>query len=125
MNMTMKNNTNITYRTVGYFRIPNLTLPPEESTIRLGKWGMIHKDYLEKRKPVLFVTLLTQGRLYQHCAEIDTQAQQMFDTLVSQMIKAENITEQLKEDNQLEWVRRVNNICERVTEKVSREMIYI
>ena len=115
---------NITYRQVADYMIPNLTLPPEESVIRLGKWGMIHKDYLEKRKPVLFVTLLTQGRLYQHCAEIDTQAQQMFDTLVSQMIKAENITEQLKEDNQLEWVCRVNNICERATEIISQELVY-
>ena len=124
MNAIMKNNTNIQYRQVGDFNIPNLILPPEETSIRLSKWGMMHKDYLEKHKPVLFVTLLTQGRLYQHCAEIDTQAQQMFDTLVSQMIKAENITEQLKEDNQLEWVRRVNNICERATEIVSQELVY-
>lgn len=115
---------NITYRQVADYMIPNLTLPPEETSIRLSKWGMIHRDYLEKRKPVLFVTLLTQGRLYQHCAEIDTQAQQMFDTLVSQMIKAENITEQLKEDNQLEWVRRVKNIEARVREIVLNELIY-
>lgn len=113
-----------TYRQVGDFKIPNLTLSHEETSIRLSKWEMIHRDYLEKRKPVLFVTLLTQGRLYQHCAEIDTQAQQRFDTLVSQMIKAENITEQLKEDNQLEWVRRVNNICERATEIVGQELVY-
>ena len=113
-----------TYRQVGDFKIPNLTLSPEESTIKLGKWGMLHKDCLQKHNPILFVTLLTQGKLYQHCAEIDTQAKQMFDTLVSQMIKAENITEQLKKDNQLEWVRRVNNICERATEIVGQELVY-
>lgn len=73
---------NITYRQVADYTIPNLTLPPEESVIRLGKWGMLHKDYLQKHKKVLFTTLLTQGKLYQHCAEIDNQAQQMFDKLV-------------------------------------------
>ena len=115
---------NITYRQVDDFMIPNLTLPPKETNITLGKWGMLHKNYLQKHKKVLFTTLLTQGKLYQHCTEVEKQVQQMFDTLVSQMIKAENITEQLKEDNQLEWVRRVNNICERATEIVGQELVY-
>lgn len=79
----MKNNTNIEYRRVGDFNIPNLILPPEETNIRLGKWGMLHKDYILKNKKLLFITLLTQGKLYQHCAETEKQAQQMFDTLVS------------------------------------------
>ena len=116
---------NITYRQVNDYMIPNLTLPPEESAIRLGKWGMMHKDYLQKHKPVLFATLLTQGKLYQHCAQIDTQAQQMFTTLVAQMTKAENITEHLKEQNQLEWVRRMNSIQERANEIVCNELIYV
>ena len=116
---------NITYRQVNDYMIPNLTLPPEESAIRLGKWGMLHKDYLQKHNPVLFATLLTQGKLYQHCAEIDTQAQQMFNTIVAQMIKTENITEQLKAKNQLEWVRRMNSIQERASEIVCNELIYV
>ena len=116
---------NITYRQVADYMIPNLTLPPEESAIRLGKWGMMYKDYLQKQKPVLFTTLLTQGKLYQHCAQIDTQAQQMFNTLVSQMTKAENITEQLKAKNQLEWVQRMNSIQERASEIVCKEIIYV
>ena len=115
---------NITYRQVGDYMIPNLRLPPEESAIRLGKWGMMHKDYLEKHTLVLFATFLTQGNLYQHCAEIDTQAQQMFDTLVEQMTKSENITEHLKSQNQLEWVRRMNSIQERANEIVCNELIY-
>ena len=115
---------NITYRQVNDYMIPNLTLPPEESAIRLGKWGMLHKDYLQKHNPVLFATILTQGTLYQHCAEIDTQAQQMFNTLVSQMIKSENITEELKFQNQLEWVQRMNSIQERANEIVCNELIY-
>lgn len=116
---------NITYRQVNDYMIPNLKLPPEETAIRLGKWGMLHKDYLQKHNPFLFATLLTQGKLYQHCAQIDTQAQQMFNTLVEQMAKAENITEHLKEQNQLEWVRRMNSIQERASEIVCNELIYV
>lgn len=116
---------NITYRQVNDYMIPNLKLPPEESAIRLGKWGMLHKDHLQKHNPVLFATLLTQGTLYQHCAEIDTQAQQMFNTLVEQMTKTENITEHLKAQNQLEWVQRMNSIQERASEIVCKELIYV
>ena len=115
---------NITYRQVNDYMIPNLKLSPEESAIRLGKWGMMNKNYLQKHNPVIFNTLLTQGKLFQHCAQIDTQAQQMFDTLVEQMTKAENITEQLKSQNQLEWVRRMNSIQERASEIVCNELIY-
>ena len=116
---------NITYRQVADYMIPNLKLPPEETAIRLGKWGMLHKDHLQKHNPVLFATLLTQGKLYQHCAQIDTQAQQMFTTLVEKMTKTENITEQLKSQNQLEWVRRMNSIQERANEIVCNELIYV
>ena len=124
MNATMKNNTNIIYRQVGDYNIPNLTLPPEEANIMLGKWGMLHKDYLLKHKKVLFTTLLTQGKLYQHCAEVEKQAQQMFDTLVEQMKQTEGVTEQLKKGNQLEWVQRMGNIQQRASEIVYSELIY-
>lgn len=120
----MKIMANITYRQVNDYMIPNLKLPPEETAVRLGKWGMLYKDYLQKHNPVLFATFLTQGKLYQHCAEIDTQAQQMFNTLVEQMTKTENITEQLKAQNQLEWVQRMNSIQERANEIVCNELIY-
>ncbi len=116
---------NITYRQVNDYKIPNLKLPPEESAIRLGKWGMLYKKYLQKHNPVLFATLLTQGKLYQHCADIDTQAQQMFNTLVAQLIKTENITEELKVQNQLEWVQRMNSIQERANEIVCSEVVFI
>ena len=115
----------ITYRLVNDYMIPNLILSPEESAIRLSKWGMLHKDYLEKHNPKLFFTLLIQGTLYQHCAEIDAQAQQMFDVLVEQIMKTEIITEQLKEQNQLEWVQKMNNIQNEATEIVKSELIYI
>ena len=119
----MKTN-NITYRRVGDYNIPNLALPPEEANIKLGKWGMMHKAYLEKHKKVFFNTLLTQGELYQHCAEIEVQAKDMFETLVEQMKQAEGITEQLKEENQIEWVRCVQNIESRSKEIVNNEIIF-
>lgn len=115
---------NITYRQVGDYMIPNLRIPPEESAIRLSKWGMMHKDYLRKHKPILFATLLTQGTLYQHCAQIDTQAQQMFTTLVEQIKAAEGITESLKEENQMEWVQRMNSIEAKAREIVCHDIIF-
>ena len=120
----MSNQKSISYRRVGDYNIPNLTLPPEEANIRLGKWGMLHKDYLEKHNRVFFNLLLTQGKLYQHCAEVENQAKDMFDTLVEQMKNAEGLTEQLKENNQMEWICRLNNVCKRATEIVNEELIY-
>ncbi len=113
-----------TYRQVGDFLIPNLTLPPEEANITLGKWGMLHKDYLLKHKKAVFATLLAEGKLYQHCSEIENRARNMFDTLVEQMKEAEGVTEQLKEENQLEWVDRMNNIIDRAQEIILNELIY-
>ena len=114
----------IQYRRVGDYLIPNLVLPPEETSIILGKWGMLHKEYLKSHNPVIFLTLLTQGKLYQHCSDIEIQAQQMFDTLVAQMKDTEGVTEQLKEENQLEWVCRMQNIEARVVEIINKGLIY-
>ena len=120
----MENESKITYRRVGDYFIPNLVLPPEEASVTLGKWGMMHKTYLEKHKKVFFNTLLMQGKLYQHCAEVENQARDMFDTLVEQMKATEGVTEQLKEENQLEWVCRMQNIEARAREIVTTELIY-
>lgn len=114
----------IQYRRVGDYFIPNLILPPEEANITLGKWGMMCKDYLEKYKKVLFSLLLGQGKLYQHCADVEKQAQEMFDSLVEQIKKVESVTEQLKEENQMEWVCRMQNIEARAKEIVATELIY-
>ena len=120
----MSNKNSITHRQVGEYLIPNLILPPEEANITLGKWGMLHKDYLEKHNRVLFNLLLTKGKLYQHCADVENQARAMFDMLVEQMKEAEGVTEQLKEENQLEWIQRIGNIQQRATEVVSNEIIF-
>ena len=121
----MSNANTIQYHQVGDYLIPNLILQPEEVNVRLGKWRMMHKTYLEKHKKVFFSTLLIQGKLYQHCAEVENQARDMFDALIEQMKEAEGITEQLKEDNQLEWVCRMCNIEQRARETVCKNIIYI
>ena len=121
----MSNQNSIQYRRVGDCLIPNLILPPEETAITLGKWGMMHKSYLEKHKKVFFSLLLGQVKLYQHCAEIEKQANEMFDTLVEQMKEAEGVIEELKEQDQWEWLQRMGNIQQRAREIVTTELIYI
>lgn len=121
----MSNQNTISYRRVGDFNIPNLMLPPEEASVTLGKWGMLYKDYLLKNRKVLFTTLLTQGRLYQQCAEVEKQAREMYDTLIEQMKEAEGVTERLKEENQMEWVCRMQNIEARARKIVNTELVYV
>ncbi len=121
----MSNRNSITYRQVGDYLIPNLIIPPEDASITLGKWGMMHKTYLEKHKKALFSSLLIQGKLYRHCAEIENQAKDMYDTLMEQMKEAEGVTEELKENNQWEWIRRMENIQQRASEIVCKELIHI
>jgi hypothetical protein len=75
---------------------------------------MMRKTYLEKHQKVLFCLLLSQGKLYQHCADIENQTRDMFDTLIEQIKEQADVTEQLKEDNQLEWICRMQNIEARV-----------
>ncbi|MBQ7956423.1 MAG: TnpV protein [Clostridia bacterium] len=114
----------ITYREVNGYLIPNLKLPPEEANVRLGKWGMMYKSHLEKHRSALFNSLLIKGKLYQHCAEVERQANEMYDILIEQMKESEIVTEELKEQNQLEWVQKMGNIQQRAKEIVSDNLIY-
>ena len=114
--------TGIRYTIHGDFYLPDIKVP--EENITLGKWGMMHKSYLEKHKKALFNSLLIKGTLYQYCADIENQARDMFDTLIEQMKEAEGVTEQLKEQDQLEWVQRMGNIQQRANEVVCSELIY-
>ena len=113
----------ITYREVNGYLIPNIKLPPEEANIKLGKWGMMYKSHIEKNRKVFFSLLLGQGKLYQHCAEVEKQANEMYDLLIEQMKEAEGVTEQLKEENQMEWVQRMGNIEARAREIICEELI--
>ena len=121
----MSNKNSISYRRVGDFLIPNIILPLEETNVTLGKWGMLHKSYLEKHKSILFNSLLIEGKLYQHCAEVENQSRNMFDTLIEQMKESEGVTEALKEKNQLEWIHKMGNIQQRANEIVCKELIYV
>lgn len=118
------NQMKITYREVNGYLIPNLKLPPEEANVRLGKWGMMYKSHLEKHRSALFNSLLIKGKLYQHCAEVERQANEMYDILIEQMKESEIVTEELKEQNQLEWVQKMGNIQQRAKEIVSDNLIY-
>lgn len=112
-----------TYRMVGDYRIPNITLPAEASK-PLGIWGLKRKDYLMKHKQVQFNIMLMSGTLWNHLAEVDEQASAMFSRLVEQMKVNEDITEKLKADDQMEWVARMNNIEARAREIVNHELIF-
>lgn len=115
---------NITYRTVGDYQIPNITLSPEDSK-PIGRWGIVRRDYLLHNKSVQFNIMLMKGTLFSYLSEIDIQAVEMLSRLVKQMATTEGVAEQLKEQNQLEWVQRMNNIRHRATEIVNTELIYV
>ena len=112
-----------TYRTVRDYKISNLALPAEANK-PLGVWGLKCKDYLMKHKQVQFNIMLMSGTLWNHLAEVDEQASAMFSRLVEQMKVNEGITEQLKVNDQLEWVARMNNIEARAREIVNHELIF-
>ena len=112
-----------TYRTVGDYSIPNITLPAEANK-PLSMWGLKRKDYFMKHKRVQFNIMIMNGTLWNHLTEVDEQATDMFSRLVEQMKVNEGVTEQLKADNQMEWVARTNNIEARAREIVNHELIF-
>ena len=112
-----------TYTQVGDYFLPNLKLPEEEIK-PIGVWGQRHKHYLKEYKRATYTTLLTSGKLNSYLADIDKQAEEMFSQLVEQMAEREGVTEQLKADNQFEWVQRMNNIRSRAMEIVNTDLIY-
>lgn len=112
-----------TYIRHGDYLIPCLTLPEEEQRF-IGVWGQRHKRYLKEHKKVVYITLLTSGRLNSYLADIEEQAQERFERLVEQMKQAQGITEQLKVENVLEWIGRMNNIQVCAREIVDKEIIY-
>ena len=90
----------------------------------VGIWGQRHLRWLKRNRRVTFTNLLTTGKLYDYLREIDAQASGQLDLIIRQMVMAEGVTEQLKDENQMEWVRRMNNIRNRAEEIVSDEFIY-
>ena len=112
-----------TYIRHGDYLIPCLTLPEEEQRF-IGVWGQRHKRYLKEHKRAVYITLLTSGRLNSYLADIEEQAQERFERIVDQMKQAQGLTEQLKAENQMEWVVRMNNIKMCAREVVNAELIY-
>lgn len=111
------------YELQGDYYLPCLQLP-EEEPVHIGVWGQRHLNYLRENKRVLLSNLQISGKLNIYLADIDKQAEEMCSRLVKQMADREDITEQLKAENQMEWVHQMNNIRIRANEIVLREIIY-
>ncbi len=112
-----------TYHKENGYLIPNLTLPVVKET-EIGLWGQRHLRYIKQHRKVLYTNLLTSGKLNGYLTELDKQAEDMFFRLVKLMAEREGITEQLKAENQMEWVVQMNNIRNRATEIVNNDIIY-
>lgn len=107
----------------GDYLLPCLSLPVEKENKPVGVWGQRHLRYLKQHRKALYTNLLTSGKLNSYLADIDKQAEDMFFRLIKQMVERESVTEQLKTENQMEWVGRMNNIRSRVMEIVNEEII--
>ena len=112
-----------TYVRHGDYRIPCITLPEEERRF-IGVWGQRHLRYLKEYRRSVYLNLRISGGLNDYLAKVDEQAQERFERIVEQMKQAQRITEQLKAENQMEWVARMNNIQACAREIVDKEMIY-
>lgn len=115
--------TGIGYTLQGNYYLPDLAVFDEKEEY-IGVWGQRHRRYLKEYYKVRYYNLLTSGKLNGYLADIDRQAEEMFSWLVKQMAEREGVTEQLKADNQMEWVCRMNNIRSRATESVSTDLIF-
>ena len=109
------------YKLVGDYYLPCLTAP---EPVQLGVWGMRRSQYLKEHKQILYLNMLTTDTLNAHLKEIDQQAEEMFFQLVEQFKTTEGITEQLKAENQMAWVQRMNNIHQRSQEIVNEHLIF-
>lgn len=116
-------NNRLWYELQGDYYLPCLTLPSEDEK-PIGIWGQRHKTYLNEHRKAIYTTMLMEGKLNSYLADIDRQAQERLETLTEQMKQAQGITEQLKTENALEWVGRMNNIRACAMEIVNNEIIY-
>ena len=112
-----------TYRQVGYYFIPNITLP-DDGEYQIGKYGRMRRSYLKEHHPILYNNYLLEGTLFKHLAEIDQDCNERMEIVVSAMAKQEGVTEALKAADQMEWVRRINSIRNRAEEIILTELVY-
>ena len=111
------------YELQGDYYLPCLKLPEEEA-VHIGIWGQRHRRYLKDHHKALYTSLLTSGKLNDYLADLNEQAEAMFSRLVKQLSEKEGVTEDLKAENQMLWVQRMNNLRNTATEIVSSELIY-
>ena len=114
----------IDYILVGDYYIPAIELP-EDDDRPIGKWGRMHRAYLEETNPLLLNHLILTGKLHTYLADLDEQAKERCRMLIQQIAHAEDVTEDLKRRSQWEWVRSMNSIVNRAEEIIRREMIYV
>ena len=119
---TIFENNGGTYTQVGDYLLPNLSLTAKETNI--GVWAMRHKRYLKQNHKVHYYNLLTSGKLDSYLADVDKRARFLFDEKVKSLSEKENVTEKLKSENAMLWVRKMNNIRNRATEIVNEQVIY-
>ena len=112
-----------TYTEFGEVLLPDLELSATDAAC-LGKYGRMRKRYLKEHRPVLYTNLLLSDKLYQHCAEIECACEDRLELITRQMAEREGVTEALKAADQMEWVRRMNSIQNRVEEIVLHELVY-
>lgn len=125
MEKTIYNESNgLWYELQGDYYIPRLTVPAEEEK-PIGIWGQRHLRYIKQERKALYTELLTSGRLNTYLADINEQATEQMLLLTEQMAEREGVTEQLKAQDQMQWVQRMNNIRDRATEIVNHDLIYI
>ena len=112
-----------TYKQKDNYLVPNVVLM-EVPKRPLGKYGRMCRKYLKEHRPVLYNQLILSGKLFPHLQEIDLTCQERMQVMIWQMARAEGITERLKEEDQMEWVRRMNSIRSRAEEMILQELIY-
>lgn len=113
----------ITCTRKGDYNLPNL-LPPQEPTIPLGKYGRMRQQFLKEHRRITYTNLLTSGKLNRYLAEIQQTAQNRMEQVTRQMIQEQGVTEELKAQDQMEWVRRMNQIQSTAEELILDELIY-
>ena len=127
---TLKNplhdsNNGLDYTLVNDYYLPNLTTAAPAEQHPTERWGRLHKKYLQEHHPIRYNQLLLSGELGSYLAKLDKQAEEQLALIIRQMQEAEGVTEALKAENQLEWVRRMNSIRNRAEEIIQKELIFI
>lgn len=112
------------YRQVGDYMLPNVGLD-EQKGYKIGVWGQRYRRHLKENHRIIYYNYLTKGTLNKHLAEVNTRAEEMFQQLVKALAEKENVTESLKADDMMLWVQKMNNIRNRATEIVNKEVMFV